>query len=90
MNPMQSPNTGVGGKDHGHREEPQGFLCGARIYQYNGWTFEYGPSGPWPHKDDGELRKRCGRVFLKAISGWLAMSHKQRQDYRAGGGCRSL
>ena len=45
-----------------------GFLCGPRIYKYEGWEFEmHAWCGPWPHKRDGELRKRAGRKFWDMI-----------------------
>lgn len=65
-----------------------GWLCGPRIYAYAGWDFEFGYSGPWPLKKDGDLRKRMGRKFLKDIEPWLDMPDKKREKYRVGGGCR--
>jgi len=38
MNPMQSPNTGVGGKDHGHRTKPR-FKVDGRGREWNVWQW---------------------------------------------------
>lgn len=35
MNPMQSPNTGVGGRDHGHRDH--GYRDREGIENYNNY-----------------------------------------------------
>ena len=67
----------------------RGFLCGPRIYEYDGWVFEYHSfCGPWPLKKDGELRKRAGRTFFKVVDKWLAETNPEQ--YRIGGGCRAL
>jgi len=63
-----------------------GFMCGNRIYKYKGWTFEYGMSiGVWPLKQNGEPRKRAGRVFYKIIDQWC--KEKDKEKFRVGGGC---
>lgn len=66
----------------------KGFMCGPRIYEYGGWLFEYGYSGPWPLKKNGwELRKRAGRKFYKDIQPFLNMTEEDQKTYRIGGGC---
>ena len=66
-----------------------GFLCGPRIYRYDGWEFEmHAWCGPWPHKQDGELRKRAGRKFWSMIKRFEA--EPNRELFRAGGGCMVL
>jgi len=69
--------------------EIHGFLCGPRLYEYDGWFFEnsaYG--GPWPLKKDGELRERAGRVFYKMFEKW--QSETDPESFRVGGGCRQF
>lgn len=63
-----------------------GFLCSARIYAYEGWTFEYHPTAVWPLKADGEPRKRAGAKFYDMLSRFL--KEPDREKYRVGGGCQ--
>lgn len=69
-----------------------GWLCGPRIYRFEGWLFEL-PSGhgsPWPIKEDGTPYKRAGRVFWKMVDRFERMSEGKRESYRDGGGCVPL
>ena len=67
----------------------RGFLCGPRIYQYNGWLFEFSQAGgPWPLKKDGELRKRAGRTFYKMFDEFW--KREDKEEYRVGGGCQQF
>jgi hypothetical protein len=68
-----------------------GFMCFTPVYEYNGWTFEFGYSaGPWPVRRDGELYKRCSNKFYNDIDGFLKMPQEERNKYRVGGGCDPL
>jgi len=65
-----------------------GFICGPRIYEFEGWCFEWHAcSGPWPMKKDGELRKRAGRTFYNMVERFCKLSKADREKYRVGGGC---
>ncbi len=44
--------------------------------------------GPWPHKKEGELRKRAGRKFWDMIKRFEA--EPNRELFRVGGGCIRL
>ena len=68
----------------------RGYLCGPGIYEFEGWTFEFGYCGPWPHRADGELRKRAGRRFWKMFAKWQALPDAEREATRVGGGCRRM
>lgn len=70
--------------------EIHGYICSAKIYEFAGWTFEYGYTWVWPLKKDGELRKRCGKKFWKDIDPFLKLSDKKKRRYRVGGGCQSF
>jgi hypothetical protein len=70
--------------------EVHGFLCGPRIYEYNGMTFEYGPTICWPLRKDGEPRARAGAKFYDHIDGFFKLSDDEKETYRVGGGCRSF
>jgi len=71
--------------------KPTGFLCGPRLYEYNGWFFEFSPyKGPHPLRKDGELRKRVGRKFWKMWARFDKLTDKQKSKHRCGGGCRAL
>lgn len=64
------------------------FICGPRIYEFDGWIFEYHMTGgPWPLKKDGELRKRAGRTFYKVIAKFDKLTIEEKEKYRVGGGC---
>jgi hypothetical protein len=65
-----------------------GFLCGPRLYRFDGWFFEWSEaSGPWPLRQDGELRKRASRSFWRMIERFQALEPEQQKTYRVGGGC---
>ena len=67
--------------------EIHGYICAPAIYEYSGWTFEFGmASGPWPIRKDGELFKRACDKFYAIFCDW----HKDldREQYRIGGGCQ--
>jgi len=69
----------------------QGFICGPRLYEYEGWFFEdHAGSGPWPLKKDGELRKRAGKKFYDMYMRFSRLSKEQKAKYRVGGGCQSF
>lgn len=65
-----------------------GWICGPRIYQFEGWRFEYGNVFPWPLRKDGELRKRAGRKFYTMIKRFDSLSKDEQEKHRVGGGCR--
>ena len=65
--------------------QTHGFICSAHLYQYDGWTFEYGYCGPWPIRKNGELFKRAGKKFYEMFERWYALPN--RENYRIGGGC---
>ena len=64
-----------------------GFICMARIYEFNGWKFEYGYTGCWPLKNNMELRVKAGRTFFNAIDEFFKMSDSEKEKHRIGGGC---
>ena len=64
-----------------------GILCAPRTYEFKGWTFEFGYSGPWPLRKDGELRKRAGRKFWKMWAEWQDLPEDEQKKTRVGGGC---
>ena len=75
------------GADKEDMSMPTGFICSSPLYQYKGWTFEFGQmTGPWPLRKDGEPRKRAGDVFWNIFEQWNNEPDKER--YRIGGGCQ--
>jgi len=65
------------------------FICGPKIYGYEGWTFElHAWCGPWPIRKDGELFNRAGRVFYAMYTRFQA--EPDREKFRVGGGCVAL
>jgi len=65
-----------------------GFVCGPRVYEYQGWTFEvHAMCGPWPLKKDGDPRERAGRVFYNMYSEWSKLTDTEKKETRIGGGC---
>jgi hypothetical protein len=87
MNPMQSPNTGVG-RNLADREVNYPILIHisyAHFYEYNGWKFEWHrtkPIGPWPLKSDMEPRARAGSKFYNDISGFFDLSETEQEKLR--------
>ena len=69
------------------RTQPRGFMCWPRIYEFDGWLFEYGPIGVWPLKRNGEPRARAGRRFYQMLDRFTALSEDERTKCREGGGC---
>ena len=68
--------------------EVTGYICGPRLYEFEGWFFEFhANSGPWPLKKDGEFRQRAGKVFYDMIGRFQALTKAEREGYRVGGGC---
>lgn len=60
-----------------------GFLCGPKVYEFNGWLFEWHSyCGPWPLKKDGEPRKRAGRKFFNDISDFCEMDKEEQKQFR--------
>ena len=71
------------------RRHISGFVCGPRIYEYDGWLFEYSQSnGPWPIKNDGEPRVKAGTAFFEMFDRFLKLEDKE--SYRVGGGCERI
>lgn len=69
----------------------KGFICGPRLYEFDGWFFEiHAWCGPWPLKKDGEPRKRAGRVFWSVYDKFYKLTDEEKQSYRVGGGCIPL
>ena len=69
----------------------QGFICGPRIYEYEGWKFEYHDyGGAWPLDADGEPSDQAGQAFWDMIARFDALSEAERETYRIGGGCVEL
>ena len=67
--------------------EIHGHICSPPLYEYHGWTFEFGmASGPWPVRKDGELFKQAGAVFYDMFDKWFHAT--DREQYRIGGGCQ--
>jgi len=65
-----------------------GFLCGPRIYKYDGWDFEiHSFCGPWPLKKNGDPCKRAGRIFYKMWERFDKLSEEEKVKYCLGGGC---
>ena len=69
----------------------QAFLCGPRIYEYEGWLFEdHNYLGPWPLRRDGEPRKYASHRFWEMIKRFDKLSPAERKQYQMGGGCTVL
>jgi len=65
-----------------------GFICGPRLYEYDGWFFEeHAYCGPWPLKKNDDPRERAGRVFWKMWAKFDKLSKEEKLKYRVGGGC---
>ena len=68
--------------------KPTGFLCGPRLYEFEGWFFEESAcNGPWPLLKNGEPRKRAGRKFWQM---WKRFAAVDKRQYCVGGGCQEI
>ena len=68
-------------------EQLHGWICSTPVYEYKGWLFEYGPTGCWPLRKDGDPRKRAGRKFWAVFSEWLELSEDAQKQTSVSGGC---
>jgi len=64
-----------------------GFMCSPRIYEFEGWLFEYHQTSVWPLKKDHGPRKRAGRKFYEMLDRFCALTDEQKKEHRVGGGC---
>ena len=66
------------------------FICSAPVYEYEGWTFNYGMAcGLWPvTKRYWEPYKRAGKKFYDMFERF--MQEEDQDQFRAGGGCERL
>jgi len=68
-----------------------GFICGPRLYEYDGLTIDIpGIGGPCPVKSNGEPYQRCPRGIAETMDRFCALSDEERETYRVGGGCRRI
>ena len=71
------------------RTKVHGYRCSPRLYEYNGWFFEYKyMMGPHPLCEDGEPFKRAGDKFYDMWNEFNKLPNKE--DYRVGGGCEEF
>ena len=68
------------------------FLCGPRIYTFEGWTFEDAgmAAGPWPLKKNGDPREKAGRQFYQMWGRFYKLSDEEKEKLRLGGGCKMI
>jgi len=66
------------------------YMCGARIYKYGKWTFEYGMAEFSPLTKTGDPYKRIPNKFYTDLKVWLDMNEDDQEKYRIGGGCERL
>ena len=68
------------------------FLCGPRIYTFEGWTFEDAGmmAGPWPLKQNGDPRAKAGRQFYLMWGRFDALPKAEKEKHRLGGGCEVI
>ena len=72
-------------------KETTGFVCGPRLYKYEGWFFEiHAWSGPWPLKKNGDPCKNASSAFYDMFKEFDALSDEQKLSYRVGGGCQQI
>lgn len=64
-----------------------GHICAPKIYEFDGWRFEFGIEGAWPYKKNYEPRERAGRKFYSMLGKFMKLDDKAQAAYRIGGGC---
>jgi len=69
-------------------ETGHGWLCGPKVYDFDGVTFEFSPMiGPWPLKKNGDPKKSAGEKFYAFYNRFSSMTTEEQEKYRVGGGC---
>ncbi len=67
--------------------EGRGFMCGPRVYEYEGIVFEI-PSiwCPCQLKKNGDPKQRVGKAFYDFYKRFDALPDDEKEKYRIGGG----
>lgn len=70
----------------------EGHICGPSVYKYMGWQFEiHSYCGPWPHKANGEPRKKAGAKFWEVYAEFNKLSQEEKDKCRVHtGGCQEI
>lgn len=68
-----------------------GWICGPKVYEFEGVTFEFSPViGPWPLKKNGEPKKLAGKKFYDFYKRFAALTEEEQEKHRTGGGCSRI
>ena len=69
-------------------EKITGVICGPRLYDYEGWFFEFHSHlGPWPLTKDGSPFKRAGKKFYDMFHRFNELAGDEKDKFMVGGGC---
>lgn len=67
-----------------------GYICGPKLYKFQGATIEDTRCGLWASNREGEPYKRIPAKVAKAIDAFCLLSEDEREAYRVGGGCHAI
>ena len=68
-----------------------GYICGPRLYKYDGVTIEEsGTGGPWPVRGNGDPYQRVPRRVALVLDNFCDLTDVEREAYRVSGGCRAI
>ena len=65
-----------------------GYICGPKLYEFQGAMIEDTHCGLWASNRQGEPYRRMPAKVAKAIDAFCLLSEDEREAYRVGGGCQ--
>ena len=65
----------------------RGWICIPKMYEFEGWFFEFGSYIVWPLKKDGVPRKRAGKKFWDMVDRFNHLTDDEKEKHRVCGGC---
>ena len=57
-------------------------ICVSKVYQFDGWLFEYSVRIVWPLKVNGDPKKNAGEKFWKMIEKFNDLSVEDKEKHR--------
>lgn len=60
-----------------------GFICGPKIFRYQGYYFEWHSyCGPCPLRKDGKVSAKIPTGFWEMIDAFISLSEEEKDKYR--------
>jgi hypothetical protein len=65
-------------------------LCRPKLYEFEGLLIEYGFSGVWPCKKDGDPYVLLNYRVTDKVNRFMKLTDEEREKLRVGGGCVTI